>query len=94
VLVDFDSLTSPVDQGGIPSGEIGLDVLFDLPSHVRLSINDDEIVDRALSVQILSGKDVAFLTYDPIRRSAPATRVSHTSSTCGASRMPSRTSKQ
>lgn len=55
---------SSIDQGGIPSGEIWLDVLFDLPGHVRLPINDDEIVDRALSVQILSGKAVTFLTYD------------------------------
>ena len=31
---------------------------------VRLPINDDEIVDRALSVQIISGKDLTFLTYD------------------------------
>lgn len=55
---------SPIDQGAIPSGEIWLDVLFDLPGHTRLPINDDEIVDRALSVQALSGKDVTFLTYD------------------------------
>ena len=55
---------SPIDRGGIPSGEIYLDVLFDLPGHVRLPINDDEIVDRALSVQIISGKDLTFLTYD------------------------------
>lgn len=55
---------SLIDSGGIPSGEIYLDVLFDLPGHVRLPINDDEIVDRALSVQIISGKDLTFLTYD------------------------------
>jgi len=55
---------SGIDRGEIPSGETWLDVLFDLPGHVRLPINDDEIVDRALSVQILSGKDVTFLTYD------------------------------
>lgn len=55
---------SPIDQGGIPSGEIWLDVLFDLPGHTRLPINDDEIVDRALSVQTVSGKGVTFLTYD------------------------------
>lgn len=41
----------------------GFDVHFDLPGHVRLPIMDDEIVDRALAVQILSGKDVTFLTY-------------------------------
>lgn len=55
---------STLDEGGIPRGEIWIDVLFDLPEHVRLPITDDEIVDRALAVQILSGKDVTFLTYD------------------------------
>jgi len=56
-------------------------VLFDLPGHVRLAINDDEIVDRALSVQILSGKDVTFLTYDTNQalraRHAGLTNVMH-----------------
>jgi PIN domain len=55
---------SAVESGGIPRGEIWVDLLFDLPGHVRLPIPDDEIVDRALAVQILSGKDVTFLTYD------------------------------
>lgn len=59
-----DSDFSPIDRGELPSGEIWLEVLFDQPGHVRLSINDDEIVDRALAVQILSGKDLTFLTYD------------------------------
>lgn len=72
---------SPIDKGGIPSGGIWLDVLFDLPGHVRLAINDDEIVDRALSVQILSGKDVTFLTYDTNQalraRHAGLTNVMH-----------------
>lgn len=76
-----DADFSPMDQGGIPTGEIWLDVLFDLPSHVRLSINDDEIVDRALTVQILSGKDVTFLTYDTNQalraRHAGLTHVKH-----------------
>lgn len=56
-------------------------MLFDLPGHVRLAINDDEIVDRALSVQILSGKDVTFLTYDTNQalraRHAGLTNVMH-----------------
>lgn len=52
-------------SGGRDSrGEIWVDILFDLPSHVRLPITDDEIVGRALAVQILSGKEVTFLTYD------------------------------
>lgn len=59
-----ESDPSAMQSGGIPRGEIWIDVLFDLPGHVRLPITDDEIVDRALAVQILSGKDVTFLTYD------------------------------
>lgn len=55
---------SPLDTGGSPHGETWVDVLFDLPGHVRLPIADDEIVDRALAVQILSGKDVTFVTFD------------------------------
>lgn len=55
---------SALQEGGIPRGEIWVDILFDLPGHVRLPITDDEIVDRALAVQILSGKEVTFLTYD------------------------------
>jgi rRNA-processing protein FCF1 len=51
-------------EDGTPRGEIWIDVLFDMPGHVRLPIMDDEIVDRALAVQILSGRDVTFLTYD------------------------------
>ncbi len=76
---------SPIDEGGITSGEIWLDVLFDLPGHVRLAINDDEIVDRALSVQILSGKDVTFLTDDTNQalraRHADLTNAMHLRST-------------
>jgi hypothetical protein len=55
---------SGIERGEIPSGEHWVDILFDLPGHVRLSINDDEIVDRALAVQLLSGNPVTFLTYD------------------------------
>ena len=72
---------TPIDQGGIPSGEIWLDVLFDLPGHKRLPINDDEIVDRALSVQTVAGKDVSFITYDTNQalraRHAGLTKVMH-----------------
>lgn len=59
-----ESVDSALREDGIPCGELWIDVLFDLPGHVRFPIMDDEIVDRALAVQILSGKDVTFLTYD------------------------------
>lgn len=64
---------SAIQHGELSSGEQWIDVLFDLPGHVRLQINDDEIVDRALAVQLISGKDVTFLTYDTNQ----ALRASH-----------------
>lgn len=57
---DFTAL----EHHGIPSGQQSIEVLFDLPGHVRLPINDDEIVDRAMAVQLLSGEDVTFLRYE------------------------------
>ena len=39
-------------------------MLYDPPGHARLPINDDEIVDRALTVQLLAGRPVRLLTYD------------------------------
>lgn len=55
---------SAIREGGIPSGEHSIDVLFDVRGHSRLPIVDDEIIDRALSVQLMSGKIVSFITYD------------------------------
>ncbi|MGK2881963.1 MAG: PIN domain-containing protein [Mycobacterium sp.] len=45
-------------------GDIWFDVLLDPPSHLPLGNPDAEIIDRALTVEILSGRDVTFLTYD------------------------------
>jgi hypothetical protein len=45
-------------------GEVTMGLLLDPPGHVRLPINDDEIVDRAVAVQTLAGQDVTLLTYD------------------------------
>jgi hypothetical protein len=57
---------SPIDHatGGMPRGEVTVEILFDPPGHGRLSIADDEIVDRALAAQTLGGRGVTFLTYD------------------------------
>ena len=55
---------SALDTGGIPRGEITVEILLDPPGHRRLPINDDEIVDRALAVQPLAGRAVTLLTYD------------------------------
>jgi hypothetical protein len=41
-----------------------MDILYDPPRHERLPINDDEIIDRALAAQGLTGAPVAMLTFD------------------------------
>ena len=46
-----------------PRGEVTLQILFDPPSHRRMPINDDEIVDRSLACQPFA-KDVTIVTYD------------------------------
>lgn len=55
---------SPIKSGGIPRGRVNVELLFDPPGHVRLPINDDEIIDRALAVQRLAERSVTLLTYD------------------------------
>jgi hypothetical protein len=55
---------SALQTGGIPRGEITMDLVFDPPGHVRLPINDDEIIDRALAVEPLAARKVTLLTYD------------------------------
>lgn len=55
---------SPIKSGGIPRGQVNVELLFDPPGHVRLPINDDEIIDRALAVQALAERPVILLTYD------------------------------
>ncbi|NES15066.1 MULTISPECIES: PIN domain-containing protein [Micromonospora] len=52
--------------GGVqaPTGDLTIEILFDPPGHVRLPIIDDEIIDRALSIQPLAGREVALLTCD------------------------------
>jgi hypothetical protein len=49
---------------GIRQGEVTVQLLFDPVGHVRLPINDDEIVDRALAVKAHAGRQVTLLTYD------------------------------
>ena len=55
---------SALDSGGIPRGEITIELLFDPRGHVRLPITDDEIIDRALAVEPLAARRVTLLTYD------------------------------
>jgi rRNA-processing protein FCF1 len=46
------------------SGELTIEIVFDPPGHVRLPINDDEIVDRAVAIQPLAARKVTLVTYD------------------------------
>jgi rRNA-processing protein FCF1 len=54
----------PLDSGDIPFGEVTIEVLLDPPGHRRLPINDDEIVDRAVAAQPLTGQTITLVTYD------------------------------
>ena len=51
------------DAAGL-RGEVTMELVFDPPGHMRLPINDDEIVDRALAIQGLADRAVTLLTYD------------------------------
>jgi PIN domain len=55
---------SVLGSGGIPRGEVTIELVFDPPGHVRLPINDDEIIDRVMAVQPLTAREVTLLTYD------------------------------
>lgn len=55
---------SQLKDGGIPRGTVTAEILFDPPGHVRLPIEDDEIIDRLITVQPLVGRKVRFITYD------------------------------
>lgn len=55
---------SSENPGTVSSGGVTMEIVFDTPGHVRLPINDDEIVDRAVAIQALVGRDVTLLTYD------------------------------
>jgi len=45
-------------------GPIVMELIFDPPGHIRLPIEDDEIVDRALSVGALAESPVTLVTFD------------------------------
>lgn len=56
--------SSALGTGGIPSGEVTMELVFDPPGHRRLPINDDEIIDRTLAIRSLADREVTLLTYD------------------------------
>jgi hypothetical protein len=45
-------------------GPVVMELVFDPPGHVRLPIDDDEIVDRALAIGSLAGSPVTLITFD------------------------------
>ena len=45
-------------------GAVDLEILYDPPGHVRLPVNDDEIIDRTLAAKPLAGKPVTLITFD------------------------------
>lgn len=49
---------------GLMWNEITIELVFDPPGHVRLPINDDEIIDRALAIEPVADRKVTLLTYD------------------------------
>lgn len=55
---------TPLNTGGIPRGQVTVEVVVDARGHVRLPINDDEIVDQAVSIQVLAGRPVTLVTFD------------------------------
>jgi len=55
---------SAVGASGAEGGEVTIELVFDPPGHVRLPINDDEIIDRALAAQPLAAHKITLLTYD------------------------------
>src|SRR5450631_1586009 len=50
--------------GQVPKGEVTMEIVFDPPGHLRLPIEDDEIVDGALAIQTLAGQPVTMITFD------------------------------
>jgi hypothetical protein len=55
---------SAMRSDGITRGAVTAEIVFDPPRHVRLPINDDEIIDRILAVEPLADRMVTFLTFD------------------------------
>jgi PIN domain len=68
----FDRIFAKPDSQGIlrqpaadrTRGGVLANLLFDPPQHERLPIPDDEIIDRTLAAQGLTGTEVTLLTFD------------------------------
>ncbi|WP_424534318.1 PIN domain-containing protein [Sphaerisporangium viridialbum] len=55
---------TPLNTGGIPRGQVSVEVVVDSRGHVRLPINDDEIVDQVVLIQALAGRPITLITFD------------------------------
>lgn len=53
-----------LQTGGIPRGEVTVEIVLDPPGHARLPIEDDEIVDRAIAIQSIAAREVTLITDD------------------------------
>jgi hypothetical protein len=51
------------DPSGL-GGAVTIEIVFDPPGHVRLPINDDELIDRIVAIQPFAGRQITLLTYD------------------------------
>lgn len=57
-------LEQVASNAAVPRGHVTVEIVFDPPDHVRLPVDDDEIIDRALAIQTTIGRPIRFLTYD------------------------------
>lgn len=55
---------SGIDRREPPIGEVTAEVVFDEPWHVRLPIDDDELIDRSVMCQALVGRPMTLFTFD------------------------------
>lgn len=55
-------------QDGETRGRVNLEIVLDPPGHVRLDRPDEEIIDRAVAIQGLAGREVRLLTCDTSQR--------------------------
>jgi hypothetical protein len=53
-----------VDPVRPPRGRITAEIVSDPQGHRRLPVMDDEIVDRAVDIQLRAGAPVTMITYD------------------------------
>ncbi|MFE4698716.1 PIN domain-containing protein [Streptomyces sp. NPDC056738] len=51
-------------EGQAMRGRVTVEIVLDQPGHVRLPIADDEIIDRAATIQRIAGRDLRLLTCD------------------------------